>query len=297
MSFSFDQKKYIITQPYKSSCCRRSLLDGILVAKGAMTNSEIRVSLEKKEVALFTVRLISEFFGETPVIKTAPDGGRRVILDFHSPSVSRFLSALNPQKLFNSKCEYCQSSFLRGLFLASGRMSNPKKQYSLELSLGDRCELILEYLSGLGLTPRISDKPSERVVYFRNGTDIEDFCGLAGMNRALFSFLDARAEGELRINAMRVANCETNNIEKAVTAARKQISVIKELEGANLISRLPEELQATAKLRTEYADLSLSQLAAIAVPPISKPGLSHRLRKIIELGEQLLAEHSGDKEK
>ena len=297
MSFSFEQKKYIITQPYKSSCCRRALLDGIIAAKGDGLCGEVRISLEKKEVALFSARLIYEFFGAAPTIKTASDGGRRVLVEFHAPSVIKLLSNLKPNNLYKSKCEYCQSSFLRGIFLAAGRMSSPKKQYSLELSLGDRCEPVGEYLSSLGLTTRISDKPNERVIYFKNGSDIEDFCGLAGMNRALFSFLDARAEGELRINAMRVANCETNNIEKAVAAARKQITVISALQEANLLSLLPEELQVTAKLRADYADLSLSQLSAIAVPPISKPGLSHRLKKIIELGEQILAEHSGDKEK
>ena len=292
MSFSFEQKKYIITQQYKSSCCRKAMLDGIILSKGFEFDGKLRISLEKKECALFAARLVSEFYGTSPDIKTATDGGRRVVLDLNSPSALRYISSASPENMFKSKCELCGQSFLRGVFLSSGRMSSPESQYSLEFSLGVRCELFLDYFSSLGLTPRISDKPHERVLYFKNGTDIEDFCGLAGMNRALFSVLDARAEGELRKNAMRVANCETNNIEKAVAAARRQIKVIKALEDANLLSRLPEELCATAKLRTEYADLTLAQLAQVFVPPISKPGLSHRLRKIIELGEQILSEHS-----
>jgi DNA-binding transcriptional regulator WhiA len=38
----------------------------------------------------------------------------------------------------------------------------------------------------------------------------------------------------------------------------------------------------------QYADYSLAQLAQVSVPAISKPGLSHRLKKIIELGEHIL---------
>ena len=85
-----------------------------------------------------------------------------------------------------------------------------------------------------------------------------------------------------------MANCETNNIAKTVDAARGQLEVIRALDEANLLSSLPDELEATARLRLQYSDLSLSQLAAVSVPPISKPGLSHRLKRIIEIGNNLL---------
>ena len=95
---------------------------------------------------------------------------------------------------------------------------------------------------------------------------------------------------------MRVANCETNNILRAVNAAKPQLLVIRALEENDLLSVLPDELEATARLRLEYPDLSLAQLAAIAVPAISKPGLSHRLKKIVELGEQILKKHERKEE-
>jgi len=41
-----------------------------------------------------------------------------------------------------------------------------------------------------------------------------------------------------------------------------------------------------------YPDLSLAQLAAVSVPSITKSGLSHRLKKVMELGERLLENHS-----
>ena len=42
----------------------------------------------------------------------------------------------------------------------------------------------------------------------------------------------------------------------------------------------------TVRLRLEYPTDSLSELALRFDPPISKPGLSHRLKKIIELAEK-----------
>ena len=57
-----------------------------------------------------------------------------------------------------------------------------------------------------------------------------------------------------------------------------------------LISLLPDELEATARLRMEFKDLSLAQLSLLTNPRISKPGLSHRLKKITEIAKSLLEE-------
>ena len=134
----------------------------------------------------------------------------------------------------------------------------------------------------------ISKSKNKEVLYLRNSAYIEDFFALAGMNSATFALINAKIQGEIRNNANRIANCETNNIGKAVSASMNQIAIISELIEKGLISQLPDELEMTARLRMEHRDLSLSQLAALITPHISKPGLSHRLRKITELGSALL---------
>ena len=111
---------------------------------------------------------------------------------------------------------------------------------------------------------------------------------MAGMNHTIFELMNAKINSEIRNNANRVANCETNNIGKAVDASTKQSEAIGELISANMLSSLPEELEKTARLRHQFPDLSLSQLAALHSPPISKPGLSHRLKKIMEFAQQML---------
>ena len=290
MSFSFEQKKGIIASSYKS-CCRRSLLRGVLFSKGCVDDGvSVSISLEKREIADYLSPLIREFFGKNTVPNTSPVGGRRVLLSFDSRSAAEYLAEASKSiDSFDAKCDLCGMSFLRGVFLASGRMSDPKKQYSIEFSLGSRSEIFDGYLKSLGVSSSVSHKNNESVVFIKNGEEIEEFCAHAGLNKALFAIIDARAEGELRKNVMRVANCETNNIAKAVDAAKGQLEVIRALEESNLLSSLPEELEATARLRLRYADLSLAQLSAVSVPPISKPGLSHRLKRIMEIGNNLLA--------
>lgn len=289
MSFSSNQKGTIIESAYKSSCCRRALLSGVLFAKGRVEGDDVIIALERQIYADFVSRLVREFYGKQADVTRPSCGGRVMHLKFTSSSATKYLTDLSKNKQkYTQKCQSCLSAFLRGVFLAGGRVSDPEKQYSLEFSLGERTEDFCDFLSELGICSAVSHKKSGVVLYIRNSSDIEDFYGYAAMNPAMFAFIQAKFEGEARKNIMRVTNCMTNNIQKAVDAAAKQNALIAELERANLLSSLPEELESTARLRLKYPDLSLAQLSNISVPPISKPGLSHRLKKIMELGAQLL---------
>jgi DNA-binding protein WhiA len=60
------------------------------------------------------------------------------------------------------------------------------------------------------------------------------------------------------------------------------------LNEKKLLSRLPEELISTAKMRLENPEMSLSQLAMHSIPPLTKSGISHRMAKITKLAEELL---------
>jgi DNA-binding protein WhiA len=289
MSFSYEQKKAIVSSVYKSVCCRRALLFGVLFAKGESSGNEVLIKLEKREYADFVARLVQETYGKFPEISRPSAGGRVVIVSLSSKSAQNYISNISnsePNAVF--KCQNCQSAFLRGVFLAAGRTCDPEKEYFVEYSLGERTELFERYLTKLGIKGRITCKKTGKALYFKDSSVIEDLFGYTGLNNAVFALIDARFGGEERKKLMRVINCETNNIQRTVNAASEQTALISELEAARLLSSLPEELETTARLRLKYPDYSLSQLSQVAVPAISKPGLSHRLKKICELAKQLL---------
>ena len=289
MSFSKDQKKEIIDSAPRSACCRAALIRGILAAKGEISDNSITLAVDTEDAARFVSSLIFEVFSKRCEVSTSASGGRRRLISFSSPAAIKYLiSFTEGGACYNERCPMCQSAFLRGVFFASGRVSDPEKQYSLEFYVPHSRERIFDLLTELGLTPRISEKPSEILIYFRKSTDLEDFFALAGMNNTAFAVMNAKINGEIRNNVNRIINCTTSNIGKAVSASLQQIELIELLIEKGLISKLPEELEATARLRLEHRDLSLSQLAAIITPKISKPGLSHRLKRITELARELL---------
>ena len=289
MSFSSEQKQEIISHPYKSPCCRRALLSGYLFARGEILDgTRVRIKAEKEATIEFLSRLTKEFFGRELTAERSKAGGRYVYSDIDSASAAKYIRNLQENSLYITKCATCESSFLRGVFLGAGRITDPEKQYCLEFYLGDRTDIFASYLEKLGVIPSVSDKKTGRVLYYKNSSKIEDFAAFAAMNKTVFAIMNAKISGEIRNSVNRIANCETNNIGKAVKASGKHLEVITELANANLLSSLPEELERTARLRMEHPDYSLTQLSQIIVPPVSKSGLSHRLNKIVELSRSLL---------
>ena len=289
MSFSQDQKKEILDQQIQTSCCKRAMLQGILSAKAVAEDKHISISVESIEVAEYIGGLVFDIYSKSAAVSTSSKGGRRRIVEFESPSAAKYIWSLTSGGATHSdKCPLCLSAYLRGLFLACGRVADPSKQFSLEFSVGGARDATISLFEDIGLTPRISEKPNETVIYFKRSSFIEDFFALAGMNNTAFSLMNAKINSEIRNNVNRITNCTTNNIDRAVAASMRQISVFEELEGRGLLSQLPDELADTARLRLEHRDMSLSQLAALTSPRVSKSGLSHRLARITQIAESIL---------
>ena len=98
--------------------------------------------------------------------------------------------------------------------------------------------------------------------------------------------MSAKVEKEIRNSVNRRVNCDTANVEKTVAAALGQIEAIQRLEESGKLSTLPDKLKQTAKLRIDYPEASMAELASLADPPVTKSCLSHRIRKLVELSKE-----------
>ena len=85
----------------------------------------------------------------------------------------------------------------------------------------------------------------------------------------------------------RFTNCETANIEKTVNANQNTLRAIAFLEAEQALETLPEPLAVAARLRQQYPDLSLKELSEKFDPPLSKSGLSHRMKKLEQMAQRL----------
>jgi len=267
----------------------------MVFAKGSVSDGITQISLGNGEAVKCAEELIREFFSQNADVRVSSVGGRRRLVSFRSPSMARYINGVDSEsdRLYQRKCSGCDVAFMSGIFLAAGRMTAIGNKYTrLEIAPIGRFDLLLSYFESRGIVFSSQTRRGERLLYTGNTAVIEDFFAILGLNSATFALMNNKIEREFKNTANRQRNCEMNNIQKTVTASGRVLSAINALIDANLLSTLPEELESTALIRLQYPDYSLARLAAQFTPPISKPGLSHRLNKIVEFAEQALGKRA-----
>ena len=98
--------------------------------------------------------------------------------------------------------------------------------------------------------------------------------------------MEAKLEKELNNNVNRRCNCDDANISKVVEAAQEQMNAIRILQERKHFESLPDKLKQAAQAREANPEASLTELAAMMEPPITKPAMNHRLKKLVQLAQE-----------
>jgi DNA-binding protein WhiA len=98
--------------------------------------------------------------------------------------------------------------------------------------------------------------------------------------------MEAKLEKELNNKVNRRCNCDDANTSKVVEAAQEQLAAIRKLQELGVFEQLPQKLQAAAKARLENPESSLTELASMMEPPISKPAMNNRLKKLMQTAKE-----------
>ena len=276
----------------KRQCCRRALVFGLLFAAERLDSGDIILSVPLCSEELLR-RLIKEQFTREP--ECLGVGRGKVRLSFNSKA-ARIM--LEEQDVFVSrlKCDECVFHVLRGIFIAVGSMNSPEKESYLQLSpTSDKaCLAVKEIAEKCGIVFSVGERRGKSYLYIKRRQTIEDMLGVIGANNAYFDYINSGIDKQTREYANRSANCITSNISKTVSSALELVELINAAKDADRLSVLPTELAETAKLRSKFEDSSLTQLAAMHTPPVSKSGLYHRLEKIRAILEDDAKKRSND---
>lgn len=183
----------------------------------------------------------------------------------------------------------CKRAFIRGAFLSSGSMSDPKKAYHFEIVLSNlpKAEWIQGIIQTFSVDAKIVQRKKNYIVYIKEGSQIVDLLNIMEAHVALMDLENVRILKEMRNSINRQVNCEAANINKTVTAASKQIDDIIFIRDNVGLGDLADGLEDIAVLRVEYPEASLKELGAMLLPPIGKSGVNHRLRKLSMIADQL----------
>lgn len=199
----------------------------------------------------------------------------------------------SPYKRTEKLC--CKRAFLRGAFLGAGTISDPEKEYRFDIvcSSEEEAHFLKELLSAFEIQARIARRRGKYVLYLKEAEQISEVLNVIEAHHAMMKFENIRILKEMRGSVNRQVNCETANINKAVTAAMRQLSDIELIQNMIGLEKLDKNLESAARARIANPDATLEELGNNMIPALSKSAVNHRMRKLSQIAESLKKENGG----
>ena len=298
MSFSSEVKQALLKQYSKARHCQLAELAAIVAMEGHIDeNGSLYIYTDNSAVVEKYTMLIKKLFQLDVTRALTKEVTEKILTALKLTENLAIASLLESEYslqgvavnglLLQNTC--CKRAFLRGVFLASGSISDPKKSYHFEIvchtkAQAEQIKEILEFFEG---EPKIVRRNQRYVLYLKEGSQIVDSLNVMEAYVSLMNLENIRIEKEMRNSINRQVNCETANINKTVTAAVRQIQDIELIRDTGGLERPPENLYEMAVCRLENPDTPLKDLGQLLDPPVGKSGVNHRLRKLSQLADQL----------
>lgn len=295
MSFSKAVKEELGKLPITKACCARAEAYGALLYANTFSYKEIRIITGSAGFVKRLPKLIRRAFGfDFDILPERGKTGKQSFSIIEPEKISAVFKLYGYDSgtsvahhinfgVLEDDC--CRASFIRGAFLAGGSITDPGKRYHFEL-VTDHMSVSRETYSLLlemGFSPKDTVRAGNYVIYFKQSEAIEDLFTTIGAPIAAMEIMSAKVEKDMRNAVNRRVNCDSANADKVVNASQEQLESIRELDRKIGLENLPDKLQEAALLRIANPEASISDLALLATPPVSKSCLSHRLRKIISI--------------
>ena len=297
MSFCSNVKAELCRLPVHKKCCAVAEAYGVLLFCNTCSPTGIRIVTESRDFAARLPKLFRKAFGlEFDQVPEGEAGKLAFVLEDRE-KLRRIFAAFGLEadttvtlhvNLGVLEEECCRVSFLRGAFLAGGSVTDPEKRYHLELATSHLkvSREVYSLLLEMEFSAKDTTRAGNYILYFKQSDYIEDFLTTLGAPVCAMHIMEAKVEKDLRNGVNRRVNCETANLTKVVDAAQEQLAAIRKLEARGLFQELPEKLQRTARLRKENPEATLSELAQMEDPPLTKSAINHRMRKLLQLAKE-----------
>ena len=185
-------------------------------------------------------------------------------------------------------------SYLRGVFMVSGSLNDPKtSRYHLEFLINDTeyAHFLNKLLNDNNLNSKILHRKKGYMVYIKEAEKISDFLRLIRAYNGVRYYEEIRVYREKVNMTNRLNNCEQANVERTISTSNKLISEINYIKENDMFDLLDEKLRETAQYRLRYPELSLIELSKVITIEtglnVSKSCLNHRFRKIKEFADKI----------
>ena len=290
MSFG-SQLKTELCKLKTSDCCRLAECYGIMLFGRFFSKDKISLLSENEALAHNFIFLLKKCFGIYEKVEASC--GKRPM---HKVSVT---SADDRQKIWDTlggdgirrellSKDCCRAAFIRGAFLSCGQAQDPEKGARIDLRIKDGALLspFADILTETGITPNITARDGKGIIYFKKSEAVEDFITVMGAGHITLGLMDLKIIKAVRSDINRRNNAEMANTSKTVEASINQRAAIQYLIRKEKFDSLAPELQEIALLRMANHEATLTELCKLSSFPLTRSGLNHRLKRIMEIAEE-----------
>ena len=273
-----------------------------ILRNNATIKEDITITVENNAVARRIFKLIKDIYDVTPVITVRKrynfNNNLSYILKIKSKKeiILKDLAILIDGEYQNIPKEYlindeeCLRAYLRGLFIATGSINDPKtSRYHLEFIVDnvDYANYLTTLLNKFYLNSKVIKREKNYMVYIKEAEKISDFLRVINAYQAVMYFEDIRIYRDHKNMTNRLNNCEQANMDKIFLTAAKQLQDIEKLKKYDLLDVIDQKLKEVIEFRERYPESSLQELSEIMSQElgydITKSGLNHRFRKIKDM--------------
>ena len=277
-----------------------------IIRNNAIIEEDIIITVENNAVARRIFKLLKSIYEVIPIItvrrKYHFNNKLSYILKIKNKKdlILEDLSIVINNKYLNIPKDYlindeeCLRAYLRGLFIASGSINDPKtSRYHLEFIVdnGEYANFISTQLNKFHLNSKVIKREKNYMIYIKEAEKISDFLRIINAYNGVMYFEDIRIYRDHKNMTNRLNNCEQANIDKIIETATKQLLDIEKIKKNDMLDVIDEKLKEVIIYREKYPESSLQELSEIMSNelkyPITKSGLNHRFRKIKEIANNL----------
>ena len=277
-----------------------------IIRNAATIDKKIKITTENASVARHIFNLIKKLYEVNPKIIVRQSSNYRnrhlYILEIENKKelILNDLSIYDNKKNLKIPKNYIVDdeelarSYLRGLFITTGSVNDPKKsRYHLEFLVDDYnyAKWISDLLNKDYLNSKVIKRDNKYMVYIKEAEKIGDFLRIIGAFNAIMYYEDIRIYRDHKNMTNRLNNCEQANVEKSMLTSNKQIQDINIKKKKIGLDALDFKLEEVSLYRLKYPEASLQELSEIMTietnKQITKSGLNHRFRKIKEIAKRI----------
>ena len=284
MSFYDDVRAEILSVRLKNDCCKVCEAYAYLLFCNVKTRSCVRIKYQSEEEALYFRSLFKRAFEiQSDIIIN--EG--KFILMFElmpEPIIKALLNCMIDSALF--KCGNCLSAFIRGAFLACGKISNPEKEYHAEFIFKNE-RLAYSFLKAVkDVLPlcKLTERNRKFVVYLKDSESIENMLAAIGAQSGAMNTMQAAIFKDIRNHENRLNNFANANLKKTTDSGYKYLRAIETLEKQDALPGLPDDLQNIAFAKRDNIEMSLNELAELL--NMSRSTVYRGLNKLVKLADR-----------